>query len=105
MSIIVTPEALARTVVAGMSHADAARLLGVNRSTVWRAAKAHGVPLPPRWRTIETAADWRRLYQQHGQSVHRLSEWLGMRRPYVTEQLERHGIRPTPDAWADRQEA
>ena len=101
---MLTPSDLQSTVGQGMTAEAAARMLRCSARTVYRAAAAYEIPVKPRHARIRGEAEWRAAFEEHG-SARGIATALGLRdHKYVLRQLERYGLKATPDAWARQQE-
>jgi hypothetical protein len=75
----------------------AAAILGVNRKTISRALADYGL-VKPRKSELSGEVSWQQAYEQHGQSARSLARAFGIRsHKYVLGQLERYGIKETPE--------
>lgn len=82
----------------------AARALGVDRKSVYRAMVLHGLAMP-RPKRVAGPDAWAGIYEQHHGSARAIAKALGMRdHKYVVRQLERYDIKPTADPWARQEE-
>lgn len=102
---MLSPSDLHSTLGQGMSTEAAAHMLRCTARTVRRAAIAYGVELRPRHARIRGEAEWRKAFEEHGPSLREMSRVLGIDHRYIARQLERHGIRPTPEGPALRDES
>jgi hypothetical protein len=96
----VTPVDLIRALAVGGGSAVAARMLGVSRKTIARAMLDYGIQSPRRAQASELISETacRDAYAQVGPNVRTIAVALGLRdHKYVLRQLERYGIRETPE--------
>lgn len=95
---------LIRALAAAGGPIAAATALGVNRKTVYRAMRRCGLTMP-RPKRIPSGAALAGAYEQCGGIAHRLVQMAGVSdHKYVLRQLERYGLKSTPDAWAREHE-
>lgn len=101
---MLSPSDLQSTLGQGMTTEAAAHMLRCTARTVRRAAIAYGVELRPRHARIRGEAEWRKAFEEHGPSLRSMSRALGLDHRYIARQLERYGLRPTPEGPALRGE-
>lgn len=101
----VSKQQIEATVGRGMTTAAAARKLKVSVWTIWRACRDHGVKPPPRFARVKGKAEWQQLYTEHGGNISAIARAMCLNRTYITQELERHGIRNRRDVWAEEQVA
>jgi hypothetical protein len=94
---MLTPSDLRSTLGAGLTTEAAAKMLRCTAKTVRRAAAAYGIELRPRHARIRGEQEWLDAFVRHGPSVRGIARAIGLDHRYVAGQLERYGIKETPE--------